>query len=157
MSPDARRKSYQRLIREAIDEYKKAGLAAIYFTSDPGHFVTVSTAGAIHLFRTADRKQLGEFIPPQRPPISLAAGKNLSADEVRASVVLAAGGVIYQVSTAAPLSVAWKLDLGEEARQSRGIAAWRQAELAGVFPVELRRAFVPHRECDARDVVRFGQ
>ena len=62
---------------EAFDPYaekdkevhKKAGLAAVYFpanaaaASNPTNFITVSTAGAIHLFDIATKKSVAEYIP----------------------------------------------------------------------------------------------
>jgi len=104
-------------------DLKKAGLAAVYFTSEPGHLVTISTAGAVHLFEIAGRRQVGEFVPPHGVPGRVIQDKNVAPDEARSSVVIAVGGAIYQVSLTAPLSVATKLELPGEAERSLGIAA----------------------------------
>jgi hypothetical protein len=104
-------------------DHKKAGLAAVFFARDPKNLVTVSTAGAVHLFEVATKKQLGEFVPPNGVPGRVVLDKNVASEENRSSIVVAVGGVIYQVTTAAPLSVAWKLEQGEVGR-SFGIAAF---------------------------------
>lgn len=104
-------------------DHKKAGLAAVYFGAQPQHLVTVSTAGAVHLFDVTTGKEAGEFIPPRGVPGKVVAGKNVSADAARASIALAVGGVLYQVATTASLPVAWKHDLGGEVGQSFAIAA----------------------------------
>ena len=91
-------------------EHKKAGLAGLFFARNSNNLVTVSTAGAVHLFEIATRKQIGEFVPPKSSAGRVVVGKNVAADDGRASVVLLAGGVVYQISTLAPLSVPWRLE-----------------------------------------------
>jgi hypothetical protein len=107
--------------REQAD-HKRHGLAAVYFGSDPDRLVTVSSAGAVHLFQISNRKLLGEFVPPGALPGRVELGKSVAADDARASVVLAVGGMVYQLPTTAPLAVAWKIDLKGEASRSLGIA-----------------------------------
>jgi hypothetical protein len=104
-------------------EHKKAGLAAVFLAAEGNHLVTVSSAGAVHLVDTATRKPLAEFVPPDGTAGRVVAGKNVAADADRRSVVLAVGGIIYQVEAAAGLHVAWKLDLGGAVDRPLGIAA----------------------------------
>ena len=103
-------------------EHKKAGLAGLFFARNPNNLITVTTAGAVHLFELATRKQIGEFVPPKGSAGRIAMGKNVAADDGRASVVLVASGAVYQISTLAPLSVAWKLELGGDLGRTLGIA-----------------------------------
>lgn len=107
-----------------LPEHRKAGLAAVFFAANSGHLVTVSTAGAVHLFEIATRKRLDQFVPPKATAGRVVAGKSVSADESRASIVLVVGGVVYQVVTAAPLKVAWELDLQGEILRPLGVAVF---------------------------------
>jgi hypothetical protein len=103
-------------------DHKKAGLAAVYIPKNSAPFLTVSTAGALHLFETASKKQLGEYVPAKGVPGRVADGKNVAVDENRTSVVVAVGGSIYQVSTADLSRTFQKIDLGGEPGRSFGIA-----------------------------------
>lgn len=107
-----------------LPEHKKAGLAAVFFAARSEHLVTVSSAGAVHMFDVATRQRLGEFVPRKGVAGRVVLGKSVNADESRASVVVAVAGVIYQVTTAAPLSVAWQLDLEGDVSRSLGIAVY---------------------------------
>ena len=104
-------------------DHRKAGLAAVYFASNSTNLVTVSTAGAIHLFDIATRKPLADLILPNGHPGRVVMGKSVAADGSRASVVVEVGGVIHQVATNAGLRSAWTLELGGEVGHSFGIAA----------------------------------
>jgi hypothetical protein len=104
-------------------DHKKAGLAAVYIPNNSNNFLTVSSAGAMHLFEIATKKQIGEYIPENGTPGRVVAGKNLAAEETRASVAVAVGGAIHQVSTLAPLSLSWKLPLNGDTSRSFGLAA----------------------------------
>jgi hypothetical protein len=102
--------------------HKKAGLAAVFIPNNSNNFLTVSTAGAMHLFEIETKKQIGEYIPENGTPGRVALGKNLAAEETRSSVVVAIGGSIHQVSTLAPLSLSWKLPLQGEVGRSFGLS-----------------------------------
>jgi hypothetical protein len=104
-------------------DQQKAGLAAVFFASNSTDLVTVSTAGAIHLVEIATRKPLAELVLPRGSPGRVAMGRTVAADAGRASVVVAVGGVIYQVATTVGLPIFWKLELGGEVGRSFGIAA----------------------------------
>jgi hypothetical protein len=94
---------------------QKAGLAAVYLPSNSNNFLTVSTAGVVHLFELATKKQLGEYSPQRGAPGKVSQGKSVSIDETGTSVVVAVDGSIHQVKTL-DLTLSWKLDLGEVGR-----------------------------------------
>jgi hypothetical protein len=101
--------------------HKKAGLAAIYIPSNSKNFLTVSTAGAMHLFEIDTKKQIGEYIPENGTPGRIVQGKNIAAEESRSSVAVAIGGFIHQVRTL-DLKLSWKLELRGEAGRSFGLS-----------------------------------
>jgi hypothetical protein len=101
--------------------HKNAGIAAVYITQNSNNFVTVSTAGAMHLFEIGTKNQLAEFIPPRGGPGRLEQGKNLAVEDSHSSIVMAIGGAVYQVGTL-DLQVSWKLSLGGEVGRSFGIS-----------------------------------
>jgi hypothetical protein len=104
-------------------DHKKAGLAAVFFAKTPLHILTVSTAGVVHLHDILGKKTLATFTPSGTLiPNRVALGKSVAADDSRSSLVLAVGGVVYQVNTAPPLDVVWKHDLEGEVGRSLGIA-----------------------------------
>ena len=103
-------------------DHKKAGLAGVFFTNAPGNILTVTTAGAVHMFEITTKKRAASFGPlGLLVPNRVVLGKNLAADEVRASIVLAVGDTIYQLK-AATLQTEWKLELGGEVGRPMGIA-----------------------------------
>jgi hypothetical protein len=100
-----------------MPEHKKAGIAAVFFTATPGHILTVSTAGAVHLFEIAGKKALGSFVPPGTPVANkVVLGKNVAVDGDHLSIALAVGGSVYQIGTGEGLPTHWKLDYGEVGR-----------------------------------------
>jgi hypothetical protein len=101
--------------------HKKAGLAAVYAPAISSNFLTVSTAGAMHLFEIGTKRLLGEYIPEKAAPGRVVQGKNLAVDESRSSVVVSVAGAIHQVKTI-DLTLAWKLPIGGEAGRSFGIS-----------------------------------
>ncbi len=101
--------------------HKKAGLAAVYIPSIANNFLTVSTAGAMHLFEIASKSLISEYVPENGVPGRVVIGKNLAADETRSSIVVSVGGSIHQVRTL-DLKLSWKLQLGGEAGRSFGIS-----------------------------------
>lgn len=82
-------------------EQKKAGLAAVYLTQPPDRLVTVSTAGAVHVWHVPTKAPVGEYIPPKAVATRdrITAGKNVALAFGRQSVLLAVGGTVYQVTT----------------------------------------------------------
>lgn len=101
--------------------HKKAGLAAVYLPTKSTSVLTVSTAGAMHLFEIATKKQIGEYIPENSVSDRVVQGKNLAVEENRSSVVVAIGGFIHQIKTS-NLTVSWKLRLGGDAARSFGLS-----------------------------------
>ena len=102
--------------------HKKAGLAAVYIPKNSGTLLTVSTAGAMHLFEIAGKTQLGEFIPENGTPGKIVHGKTVAIDDAHTSVVVAIGGFIYQVSTQDLSMLYRKINISGEAGRSFGIA-----------------------------------
>ncbi|HEV3386915.1 MAG TPA: hypothetical protein VG097_19010 [Gemmata sp.] len=100
--------------------HKKAGLAAVFIPTTPDKFVTVSTAGAIHLF-DGSAKTIGEYIPEKGAPDRVVLGKNLAVEESHSSLVVSVGGAIHQVSML-DLQLVWKLPIGGEPGRSFGIS-----------------------------------
>lgn len=115
-------------ILEGFDPYadkpvhKSAGLAAVYVPKNSSNILTVSTAGAMHLFEIAGKTPLGEFIPESRAPGKIVQGKNVSVDDAHTSIVLAVGAFIYQLSTQDLSTVYRKINVGGEAGRSFGIS-----------------------------------
>ena len=104
-------------------EHHQAGLAAIYLTEPPDRLVTVSTAGAVHLWDVASKKLLGEYVPPEVKPGSIAAGKNVCSGPGRQSIVLLAGGTLYKVEVRPKVAGSAVAELGGEFTQALGLAA----------------------------------
>jgi hypothetical protein len=103
-------------------EHKKAGLAAVFFARNPLHILTVTTAGVVHLHEILTRKSLTAFTPSGTlVPNRVAPGRGVVADDARSSLVLAVGGVVYQIETVPGLEVVWKHDLKGEVGRSLGI------------------------------------
>jgi hypothetical protein len=115
-------------LHDAVDpyagkpEHQKAGLAAAFFAADPNQVATVSTAGAVHLFDLRTRAATDEFVPRGAAAGKVALGRSAARAE-GGSVVVVAGGVIYQVQAAPGLEVVRTYDLGGEAARSLALAA----------------------------------
>ena len=87
----------------AKPDHKAAKLAAVYLTDPPDRLVTVSTAGAVHVWEVGTKKAVGEFVPPKAAAGRVAAGRGVAIDPIRQAVAVAVGGVIHLVSTKAPV------------------------------------------------------
>jgi hypothetical protein len=93
--------SDKRKLADGIDPYfgtphAAAGLAAAFLTSDPNLVVTVSTAGAVHLYDIVARKAINEFIPPHGAPGRVAPGTAAARNDA-GTVAVAVGGIVYQL------------------------------------------------------------
>ncbi|MCI0705225.1 MAG: hypothetical protein L0241_29550 [Planctomycetia bacterium] len=106
-----------------MPEHQKAGLAAAFFSIDLNQIVTVSTAGAVHLFELPTQRVISTFIPPNGIPGKVSLGRSVAVAEGGGSVVMVVGGVIYQVRSAPDLEVIRKHDLNGEVGRSLAIAA----------------------------------
>jgi len=104
-------------------EHQKAGLAAAFLTSEPNQIITVSTAGAVHLFDTTTQKPVEEFIPPGGSPGKVVLGRTVALSQGGGSVVMFVGGVIYQIRTSSGLERVREFKLGGEPARSYGLAA----------------------------------
>jgi hypothetical protein len=93
------------------EPHKKAGLAAVYFPplpkekgdaekedDLPARLVTVSTAGAVHLWDLKSKGMpLGEYVPPKGKPGRVVDGRGVVLRPDRKSLLVAVGGAVYQV------------------------------------------------------------
>jgi hypothetical protein len=97
--------------------HKEDGLAAVYFTKTPGHLLTVSSAGFVHLFNPAgpkgEKKVQGTGPSGVLTAGKVARGRNVAVDESRSVLVLAAYGSVYRYDTGT-LGQLGKIDLGAE-------------------------------------------
>src|SRR5439155_23212872 len=93
------------------EPHKKAGLAAVYFPvqpkekgdddkkdGPPARLVTVSTAGAVHLWDLEKKAPVGEYVPPRGKPGRVLDGRGVVLRPDRSSLLVAVGGVVYQVT-----------------------------------------------------------
>ena len=79
-------------------EHKTAKLAAVYLTEPPDRVVTVTTAGAVHVWDVATKAEVGEYVPPRAAVGKVVAGRGAAALANRQGVVVAVGGAIYSVN-----------------------------------------------------------
>ncbi len=106
-------------------EHARAGIAAVFLPATPGTVLTVTTAGAAHLFEIGSQKLSASFGPTGLlVPNRVEFGRSVVADDSRSSIILAVGGVVYQIGTAAPLATAWKLELGGDVARSLGVGGF---------------------------------
>ncbi|MBN9119825.1 MAG: hypothetical protein J0I06_11810, partial [Planctomycetes bacterium] len=103
-------------------EHAKAGLAAAFLTTKPGVVVTVSTAGAVHLYDVLNRKTVSEFVPPNGAPGRVALGRSAAKAGGNGSVAVAVGGVLYQLEAKEGLRELRKYDLTGDVGRSLGLA-----------------------------------
>lgn len=126
---------------EAFDPYadkpeqKKVGLAAVYLTEPPDRMMTVSKAGAVHVWSIPAMKQVGEYIPPKATVERIVVGKNVAPGPGRTSVVVAVGGVVYRVSAEPGAAGTVISDLGGGVGRSLGLA-WGAGRLLYVFETD---------------------
>ncbi len=99
----------------ASDEaHKKAGIGAVFFGRNPQHVAVVTTAGFVHLHDIATKRRIGSSGPYSPPvPGKVFQGKNVSADESRASLIFAVGGDLYQAETT-NLTTIWRHSVGAD-------------------------------------------
>jgi hypothetical protein len=116
-------------------DHKKAGLAAVYLTEPPDKLVTVSTAGAVHVWAIPAKTMVGEYIPLKGAPGKVAAGKAVAIDPGRTSIVVAVGGAIHRVTVDGTVVGAPVADMGGNVGQSLGLASGN-GQLLYVFETE---------------------
>ena len=131
-----------RKILDAFEPYAgkpdrdKAGLAAIYLTEPPEQLVTITMAGAVHVWDLASKKLLGEYVPPKAAPGSIVAGKNVCLGPGRQSVVLLLGGTLYKVEVRPKVAGTIVAELGGEVAQPLGLAASGAGRVILAFETE---------------------
>ena len=125
-----------------LPDHAKAGLAAAFFSPDPNQVVTVTTAGAIHLFDLSTRKVISEFVPPNGVIGAVMLGRSVARADGGRAVVVAVGGVLYLVRAAAELEVIRKYDLGGDVGRSLSVAASGLGRLLYVFETEKKMKVV---------------
>ena len=97
-------------------DHKKAGLGAVFLTEPPNKVVTVSTAGAVHVWDIATKKMSGEFVPSKGLPNRVFSGKSAAVAAGRQAVAVVAGGTLYQVTVRPSLVAESLADVGEVGR-----------------------------------------
>ncbi|MDB5308335.1 MAG: putative Fe-S oxidoreductase [Gemmataceae bacterium] len=112
---------------------KDTKIAAVYLTEPPNRFVTVSSAGAVHVFEVATKAPVGDFTPAKPPSSPLAAGKSVAPGPGRGSVVMVAGGQLYRVTVRDTVAGEAVGDLGGDVGRSLGLAASGDGKLLYVF------------------------
>ncbi|HYH68152.1 MAG TPA: hypothetical protein VD866_25895, partial [Urbifossiella sp.] len=68
-------------------EHKAAKLAAVYLTEPPDRVVTVTSAGAVHVWDVATKAEAGEYVPPRAAAGKVVAGRGAAALANRQGVV----------------------------------------------------------------------
>ena len=96
------------------EPHKKAGIGAVFFGRNPQHVAVVTTAGFVHLYDIATKRRIGSSGPYSPPvPGKVFQGRNVSADESRASLIFAVGGDLYQAETTG-LATIWRHSVGAD-------------------------------------------
>ncbi|MBP3955214.1 hypothetical protein J8F10_07960 [Gemmata sp. G18] len=97
-------------------DHQKDGLAAAFFAPQPDQIVTVSTAGAVHLFDVRRGATVSEFIAPRGARGKVILGASVARAAGGGSIVLVVGGVLYQIKAGAALDRLRVHDLGGEVK-----------------------------------------
>ncbi|MBN9517286.1 hypothetical protein J0H58_02020 [bacterium] len=103
-------------------EHKAAKLAAVYLTEPPDRVVTVTTAGAVHVWDVATKALAGEYVPAKAAPNKVVGGRGVAPFPTRRGVVVAVGGTIYKVDTAGTVAGTEAEDLGGDVGRSLALA-----------------------------------
>ncbi len=103
-------------------EHKAAKLAAVYLTEPPDRVVTVTTAGAVHVWDVATKGLAGEYVPAKAAPNKVAGGRGVAPLPTRRGVVVAVGGTVYKVDTAGAVTGTEAEDLGGDVGRSLALA-----------------------------------
>lgn len=114
-------------------DHQKAGLAAVYLTEPPDRVVTVTTAGAVHVWVIATKTLAGEFVPPKSAASRVVAGKSVALGPGRKSLVMATSGGLYQVSVKPDVGGGLLADLGGNAGRSLGLAVSGSGKVVYAF------------------------
>ncbi|HEY1186218.1 MAG TPA: hypothetical protein VGE74_01115 [Gemmata sp.] len=133
----------QKKLADAVDPYAdkpdhaRDGLAAVFFANAPGQIVTVSTAGAVHLFDLTTKAVVSEFVPPHGAKGAVAAGGAVSRAG-DGSIVLAVGGIVYQIKSAPNLERVRAYDLGGDVKPLAIGSAGAPGRLVFAFETEVK-------------------
>ena len=103
--------------------HAKSGVAAAFFAANPKQLVLISTAGAVLLYDVETRKPLDEFVPPHGATGKVSLGRSVAKAAGGGSVVVAVGGILYQVRSAPGLDRLRTHDLGGDVARSFALAA----------------------------------
>ncbi|HEX4613911.1 MAG TPA: hypothetical protein VH092_37365, partial [Urbifossiella sp.] len=117
-------------------EHKSAKLAAVYLTEPPDRLVTVTTAGAVHVWEVGTKAAAGEYLPPKAAAGKVAPGRGVAAFPNRQGVVVAVGGVIYKVDTAGAVAGSPAEDLGGDVGRSLALAVSPGGKLLYAFETD---------------------
>lgn len=103
-------------------EHKAAKLAAVYLTEPPDKLITVTTAGAVHVWDVATKAEAGEYVPPKAAAGKVTAGRGAAAMTNRQGVVVAVGGVVHAVTAVGGVNGTQVADLGGDVGKSLALA-----------------------------------
>jgi hypothetical protein len=117
-------------------EHKAAKLAAVYLTEPPDRVVTVTTAGAVHVWEVATAAAAGEFVPPKAAAGKVQPGRGVAPLPNRQGVVVAVGGTVYRVSTAGSVGGGPAAELGGDVGRSLALAASPEGRVVYAFETD---------------------
>lgn len=119
-----------------LPEHKAAKLAAVYLTEPPDKLVTVTTAGAVHVWDVGSKAAAGEFVPPKAAPGKVADRRGVAPFPNRRGVVVAVAGVVYKVSTFEGVAGSPAEDLGGDVGRSLALAVSPGGKLLYAFETD---------------------
>lgn len=120
---------------EGKPEHAKNGLAAVFFGPNPDHIVTVSTSGAVHLINVTSKSVTTDFVPPHGAKGAVALDESVARADPR-SIVLAVGGIVYQIVTEPGLTRARTYDLGNNVKPLAIAASGTPGRVVVAFEAE---------------------
>jgi len=117
-------------------EHKAAKLAAVYLTEPPDRVVTVTTAGAVHVWDVATKAEAGEYVPPRAAAGKVVAGRGAAALANRQGVVVAVGGAVYSVNAVGAVGGGEVAELGGDVGKSLALAASPSGRVVYAFETD---------------------
>jgi hypothetical protein len=106
-----------------LPEAQSAGIAAIYATRDPQHFIAVATSGVAVVYDRTQGKVIHQFRPTQPQPGRVRWLRSTSPDSQQESFTIAIGGQLYHLRCDSQLSRLAQISLGGEVQHSWAVAA----------------------------------
>ncbi len=134
----------QKKLFDAVDPYagkpdhEKNGIAAAFFSVQPSQIVVVSTAGAVHLYSLPAKASVAEFAPPHGAKGKVVLDESVARAEGGGSIVLAVGGVLYQIQSSGNLARLRTHDLGGDAKPLAVAASGTPGRLLFAFETDAK-------------------